>query len=141
MSERTTAKLSQQQKVILDYLLKIRKGLDEYRARSDGIPWYPSKAVPENFHYTRSVSASFSRSIQRLEERGLVVRDNHRSGADFGLRRSDPSQHFQNFKVDYWGDAILEANGEPIPVNARTTRLQLTDLGIEIAKRLSSGKS
>jgi hypothetical protein len=127
-------KLSKQQKVILEYLFSLREGED----RIWGVPWYPSKAVPPDFDYTKSVSASFSRSIRRLEERGLVIRNNQKSGASLeGRARESKEIPFETVKRNSYGDVILDEKQRAILTKARTINLKLTDLGAEVAKRLS----
>jgi hypothetical protein len=129
-------KLSKQQKVILEFLYRLTK--EGFADKIWGVPWYPSKAVPSDFKYTKSSSASFSRSIRRLEERGLVIRNNDRSGASLeGRVRESKEIPFETIKRDYNGDVILDKNRRAIVTKARTTKLKLTELGVEVAKRLS----
>lgn len=81
-----------------------------------GVNWQPKKACGLD-EWTRSDAASFSRSVRRLEERGLLFRDNGVSGVPAlnGNRRTS-----------------IE---EPPPTRANV--LKLTDAGREMAKRLT----
>jgi hypothetical protein len=71
-----------------------------------GVSWRPSKGAQE---WTRSNAAAVSRSIRRLEERGLV----RRGGSD------------------------RSSAGKPRAPRSRTTRLKLTELGREAAQQLT----
>ena len=140
IEDMSNKKLSKQQKIILEFLFRLTKEGFEYKIW--GVPWYPSKAVPPEFKYTKSTSASFSRSIRRLEERGLVIRNNQRSGVSLeGHVRESKDIPFETIKRDYNGNVILDDNRRAIVTKARTINLKLTELGIEVSKRLSLGTS
>jgi hypothetical protein len=65
------SKLSRQQKNILTWLLRVTDG----RERTEGVLWSLASTLSPHV-YNRSVSASFPRSLARLEKRGLILRKN-----------------------------------------------------------------
>lgn len=96
--------LSVLQKEVLTFLYRETLVLDERgsnRARYWGVRWRPHAETP-------TAQAALSRAVRRLEQRGLLVRKNERTGGN--------------------------RNGRPIPW--RTTHLQLTAEGKQTAERL-----
>ena len=96
------AKLSRVQKAILARL---------YDRQVDGSPWsrFNKWGSPWGTEATRSEAAARSRALKRLEERGLVLRQNYVSGR---VRRTRLEPH------------------------SRTTHVQLTPAGVKLVERL-----
>ena len=106
--------LSEQQESILVWLLKTTKRARvEYRSFAEcwGIEWQRRTRITR--HRPGTSTPSVSRSLRRLEERGLILRQNDVSGTG-GSRRSI---------------------ADPAPT--RTTCVVLTTEGVRIAEQLS----
>lgn len=115
--------LSSLQHCILSYLLDYTEWIEENQLEStlfwrrDGVPWQPSKLFKnESGEYTPAMRAAISKSVCRLEERGLVMRQNVMSGVP-GL-----------------GGKVRKSQEDPAPI--RSDHLLLTDAG-----RLTANKS
>lgn len=81
-----------------------------------GVPWRPAKENREyGYGFTRGDSAVWSRSLKRLEDRGLLLRINDISGSPDG-------------------PAVRQSKEDPPP--RRTTRVKITPLGLEVAEIL-----
>lgn len=103
-------KLSKQQKEIL-MSVYADSLVFRHNPRSPGISWRTLEA-------SRSRQSSVSRSLRRLEERGLLVRTNHWSGI--------PGSGRIRTRLD-----------EPAPV--RTDHVILTEEGTDVAEQLFEG--
>jgi hypothetical protein len=135
---RPDAKLSRLQKSILLWLLRQTEELEVIASDDRGLDSLPVAVLANDeqrrvigariaLHWgvwwrigdsTPAERAAFSRALKRLEERGLVLRQNRVAGApgSGGLRDSAAQLHI------------------------RTTNVQLTDMGREVAKRLTEYK-
>ena len=77
-----------------------------------GVPWRPSRVGVE----TRTAQAVVSRAVQRLERRGLLIRQSQRSGPVYRRSVADPAPR-------------------------RATHLLLTGPGRELAERLTTAET
>jgi DNA-binding MarR family transcriptional regulator len=118
-------KLSSRQMWLLALLLDLTETLSKESGhkfyRVWGLPWHPGKWHRWTLEWghrewTLSDRAAFSRTLRRLEKRGLVIRDNHIEAFRSGRRH-----------------ASIE---EAAPM--RTTIVRLTTLGRMVAKQLPS---
>lgn len=111
---RTLARgLSDDQQAILEWLLDNQP----LSTRAPwGIRWQPGKWGLIN---SRSASAAYSRTLKRLEERGLVLRQNRQSGNP--LTR-----------------CARETSDEP---HNRTTHVLLTEIGVQVAEWLTKPRT
>ena len=115
-------KLSTEQKAILLWLLEqYETGNVDPRHSAWGVPWRTSG--------TASARAVLSRSISRLEARGLVLRNNRSRGTE-GPLRADPSGEL----TTNWG----VRPDKSIPNPKRTTHVSLTTEGLKIAQSLKT---
>ena len=109
--------LSAIQREILLYVYKVEpQQVHQWR----GVSWRPRVACGlAAGAWSRADAAAFSRSVRRLEQRGLLFRDNEARGVPAlgGMRRTTLA--------------------EPPPL--RTTHLKLTDAGRALAQRLTNG--
>jgi len=85
MSKDAVSKLSRQQKRLLitslaywEYIEANGNDLAKLELEFWGIPWHPAKRQD---NWTRADSVIISRSLRRLEHRGLVERKNNISGS------------------------------------------------------------
>ena len=112
MTTAPAARLSGLQRAILLYLAQ------ERIAGRTMAQWQPSRWYPT---WSPSNRAVFSRALHRLEARGLILRQNQRAavpGSWTGYRRSVTD-----------------------PFMKRTTTIELTPIGREVAERLTNGVS
>lgn len=114
----STTKLSQYQKRILQWVLEQTEwyetnGNEFLRGEVAhwGVSWH------DGVRRTNAENASLSRSLCRLEERGLVQRRNHVSGDPHGTIGWDGHER-----------------------HTRTTHVRLTKVGREVAKRLTNNQ-
>ena len=114
-------KLSTEQKRILIWLLEQYETGNSDR-NGWGVPWRTSG--------TASDRAVLSRSISRLEARGLVLRQNIWRGTE-GPEHANP---YDGRLTTSWG---IRPN-KSIPPPKRTTHLTLTTEGLEIAHALKT---
>ncbi len=133
--------LSYLQVDILTHLLEVYDWVDQHGndfAKREvyhwGVRWYPSKIWdwsdwPDG--YSRSVAAAVSRAVVRLEKRGLVLRNNNKSG---GTPDPQPALDFWTRKpIMATGMSRISADQTP---PARCVNLKLTEAGREAARSL-----
>lgn len=109
--------LSLQQRAILLHLFRIHK---RHHQGVWGVPWGTSTS--------RTEAASLSRSLRRLEERGLILRQNIYSGNN-ATPHTAPDGRFVLGRVRGVGDQRL--------AKSRTTSVTILPAGIELAERLT----
>ena len=116
----TLCKLSRQQRHVSVWLYGAYLELKELQSHP-GVPLGCQTAdtfgVPWRLSGTRSVQASVSRSLRRLEQRGLILRQNMTSGS---------------------GEGTGECRHSKAERHNRMTHLRLLPEGIVTAKRLSA---
>lgn len=118
-------KMSWSQRSILCWILEVtewreQNGNDHNKRRLEfwGVHWQPSRGQQR---WTRSDSAAVSRSLRRLEARGLVIRDNAISGspsADGSRKSLDelPPKRACNVKLTELGRVVAKTvNKKYIP--------------------------
>lgn len=115
------ATISEQQVHVLQHLYRLQvqqqhSGL----CLKWGVPWH-TKA-------SRSEQASLSRTLARLEARGLVLRQNQRTGNN-AVMKPDPNGTLSSGSVRAPGDARVP--------KSRTTSVLLLPAGIAIVERLT----
>jgi hypothetical protein len=119
VAREASGKLSRDQRCILEDLLAYYRNHEDAgdgntaQVRIWGVPlkWLRGS----NQYHTAADSAAFSRSVRRLEARGLVLRNNARNGV-----LSGPSRRRARRSID-----------EPI---SRADHLLLTDMGRQVAE-------
>jgi hypothetical protein len=126
VSEPLSAKLSKDQRAILRALLRYVEWAESRGWRSsrgfDRIAVPMRWLRPRGAAYSRAASACFSRSLLRLEGRGLILRSNTTSGVPSG-----PEAMRVRTRAD-----------QPL---GRTECILLADEGREVAKRLTLDNS
>ena len=80
----------------------------------------------------RAESAAFSRALKRLEDRGLLRRRNCVNG-DRSEGPLSPEQAEKNRRLG-WKDCV--PGPQPVPENHKTTGIQLTEAGRQVARWL-----
>ena len=108
-----TRHLSAQQRHVLIYIYTVWTGLSDY-GRVWGVRWATSSS--------RSEAASLSRTLRRLEERGLILRQNASQG--------------NNTTPGFEGRVRMVGDGRQ--KGSRTLSVTMLPAGIEMAKRLTT---
>lgn len=113
--------LSKQQKYVLVHIYKLWIQMMPHHW---GVRWATSSS--------RSGAASMSRTLHRLEERGLILRQNDVSGNN-AVKHPTPDGTMSNGKVRQPGDGRQKGS--------RTLSVTMLPAGIELAERLTSQAS